>query len=115
MRSRRAFARAFGLAVIAVPRKRSPVGIAAGKLILAVQKEAAEVVGEPDAAVAQKVMGRARTLLQAAQIGSLSSFLDGRSVAEYLDPVWVEMHPSVKPSIVAFVAALSAHDDGKQA
>jgi hypothetical protein len=94
-----------------MPRKRRPVAIAAGKLILAIQKERAEVVGEPDAALAQKVMDRAHTLLQAAQIASVSSLLDGRSVAEYLDPVWVEMHPSVKPSIVAFVAAVSAHEN----
>jgi hypothetical protein len=93
-----------------MPRKRNPVGIAVGKLILAIQKEWGEVVGEPDADLAQKVMDRAHTLLQAAQIASVSSFLDGRSVAEYLDPVWVEMHPSVKPSIAAVVAALNAHE-----
>lgn len=94
-----------------MPRKRSPVGIAAGKLILAIQKERSEVVGEPDAAVAQKVLDRAHTLLQAAQISAASSLLDGRSVVEYLDPVWVEMHPAVKPSIAGFVAALRAHEN----
>ena len=93
-----------------MPRKRSPVGIAVGKLILAILKERGEVIVEPDAALTRKVMGRAHTLLQAAQAASVSSLLDGRSVAEYLDPVWVEMHPSVKPSIVAFVAAVSAHE-----
>jgi hypothetical protein len=94
-----------------MPRKRSPVGIAAGKLILAIQKERGEVVGEPDAALAQKVLQRAHTLLQASQSASVSSLLDGRSVVEYLDPAWVEMHPSVKPSIEAFVAALNAHEN----
>jgi hypothetical protein len=94
-----------------MPRKRNPAGIAAGKLILAIKKERGEVVGEPDAALAQQVMRRAHTLLEAAQIASVSGLLDGRSVAEYLDPVWVEMHPSVKPSIEAFVAALSAHEN----
>jgi hypothetical protein len=94
-----------------MPRKRSPVGIAAGKLILAIQKECEAVAAEPDAALGRKVMRRARTLLHAAQTGSVSSLLDGRSVAEYLDPAWVEMHPSVKPSIVALVAALSAHEN----
>ena len=92
-------------------RKRNPVGIAAGKLILAIQKECGEVIGEPDAALAQKVMHRAHTLLQASQSSSVANLLDGRSVVEYLDPVWVEMHPSVKPSIAAFVAALSAHEN----
>jgi hypothetical protein len=94
-----------------MPRKRSPVGIAAGKLILAIRKERGEVIGESDAALAQKVLDRAHTLLQAAQSASVSSFLDGRSVVEYLGPVWVEMHPSVKPSIAAFVTAVSAHEN----
>ena len=94
-----------------MPRKRSPVGIAVGKLILALQKECEKVVGEPDAALAaRKVMDRAHRLLEAAQTASVSSLLDGRSVAEYLDPVWVEMHPSVKPSIEALVAAVSEHE-----
>lgn len=94
-----------------MPRKRSPVSIAAGKVILAIQKELEDVVAESDAALAQKVMYRARTLLRAAQSASVSNLLDGRSVAEYLDPVWVEMHPSVKPSIVGLVAALSTHEN----
>jgi hypothetical protein len=93
-----------------MPRKRSPVGIAVGKLILAVQKECEEVAAEPDAALARKVMDRARTLLQAAQTASVSELLDGRSVEEYLDPVWVEMHPSIKPCIAALVAAVSEHE-----
>ena len=93
-----------------MPRKRSPVGIAVGKLILAIQKEGAEVIGETDAALAHKIMRRAHTLLQATRTASVSSLLDGRSVAEYLDPVWVEMHPAVKPSIAALVAALTAHE-----
>jgi hypothetical protein len=92
-----------------MPRKRNPVGIAAGKLILAIKQQRVESIAGADAAVAQKVLDRAHTLLHAAQIASVSSLLDGRSVVEYLDPVWVELHPSVKPSIVAFVAALNTH------
>jgi hypothetical protein len=94
-----------------VPRKRNPVGIAAGKLILAIQTACNEIAGEPDAARAQKVMHRARVLLQASESSSVSSLLDGRTVVEYLDPAWVEMHPSVKPPIEAFIAALSAHEN----
>jgi hypothetical protein len=50
-------------------------------------------------------------LLQAAHRASVSSLLDGRSVADYLDPVWVKMHPAVEPSIVALVAAMNAHEN----
>jgi hypothetical protein len=94
-----------------MPRKRNPVGIAAGKLILAIQKEWSEVIGEPDEPLAQRVMDRAHTLLQASRSSSVPSLLDGRSVVEYLDPEWVEMHPSVKPSIAALVAELSANEE----
>lgn len=94
-----------------MPRKRNPVGIAVGKLILAIQKERGEVIVQPDAALTRKVIDRAHTMLQAAQTASVSSLLDGRTIAEYLDPVWVEMHPSVKPSIAALVAALNAHEN----
>jgi hypothetical protein len=94
-----------------MPRKRNPVGIAAGKLILSIRKECDLALGEADAPLAQKVMDRAHTLLQASQSSSVSNLLDGRSVDEYLDVVWVEKHPSVKPSIVALVAALNAHEN----
>lgn len=90
-----------------MPRKRNPVGIAAGKLILAIQKETS---GEADTGLTRKVLDRAHTLLQASQSSSVSNLLDGRSVAEYLDPVWVERHPAIEPSIVALVAALSEHE-----
>lgn len=95
-----------------MPRKRNPVAIAAGKLILAVQKECDRMAGTPELARAQKVMSRARTLLQAAQISSAANLLDGRSVAEYLDQEWVAMHPLVVPDIAAFVAVLSASEHG---
>ena len=93
-----------------MPRKRNPVGIAAGKLILAIKKECDAVTGEPDAALAQKVMGRAHVLLQASESSSVLNLLDGRTVVEYLDAAWVESHLSVKPHVEAFVAAVTAHE-----
>jgi hypothetical protein len=93
-----------------MPRKRNPVGLAAGRLILAIQEQ---VTGEnPDTVSTRKVLHRARTLLQASQSASVLSLLDGRSVVEYLDPVWVEEHPAVQASITAFIAALNAGESG---
>jgi len=94
-----------------MPRKRNPVGIAAGKLILAIRKEWDEASGEPDKARTQRVMDRAHTLLQASRTSSVANFLDGRSVVEYLDPAWVDLHPAVKPRIAAFVAVLSENEN----
>ena len=90
-----------------MPRKRNPVGLAAGKLILAIQKECAEAAGSADAALAKKVVARAHTLLQASQSSSVSNLLDGQSVADYLDREWLAMHPAVQPSVDAFVAELA--------
>ena len=91
-----------------MPRHRNPVGIAAGKLILAIQNEIIATPDASDATLGQKVASRARTLLQASQSATVPSLLDGRSVVEYLDADWVMMHPSVKPCIEALIAALEA-------
>ena len=40
-----------------MPRKRNPVGIAAGKLILAIKQQRVESIAGADAAAAQKVLG----------------------------------------------------------
>ncbi|MDY6944383.1 MAG: hypothetical protein SXG53_01575 [Pseudomonadota bacterium] len=93
-----------------MPRKRNPVGIAAGKLIVALQKERDEASAEAEVALAQRVIDRAHTLLQASQSASVANLLDGRSVAEYLDAVWVQRHPSIEPGIAALVAALNEHE-----
>lgn len=90
-------------------RKRNPVGIAAGKLILAIEHECSGAIEEDDASVGRKVIYRARTLLQASQSSSVTSLLDGRTVVEYLDAAWVERHPSIRAEIVAFVAVLDAN------
>lgn len=93
-----------------MPRKRNPIGIAAGKLILAVQNELSAAAAGPEAINAQRVLHRARTLLQASESSSVPSLLDGRSVVEYLDSAWVATHPSVEPGVAALVAALSANE-----
>ena len=57
-------------------------------------------------------MHRAHELLQASVSGSIQELLAGRSAREFLDAVWVEMHPAVVPYTEAFDAALK---DGNNA
>jgi len=92
-----------------MPRKRNQAGIAAGKLILAIQQECADSAN-PDVLIDQKVMDRARTLLLAAQLAAVMKLLDGRTVAEYLDADWVDAHRSVGPHIDALVVAVLARE-----
>ncbi len=91
-------------------RKRNPLGIAAGKLILAIQRECNEAISDDDAVAGEKVLYRAHTLLQASQSSSVTSLLDGRTVDEYLDLTWVQTHPAVVPCILAFVEALNTNE-----
>ena len=93
-----------------MPRRRNPVGVAAGKLILAIQKERSEALAESDVHLSQQVLDRAHVLLQASQSSLVLNLLDGRSVEDYLDPVWIEAHSAVRPSVDAFVAALNEHE-----
>lgn len=83
--------------------------MAAGKLILAIQKERDEAYAA-DAGLTEQMLDRVHVLLQASQSSLVLNLLDGRSVVEYLDPAWVERHPATKPSIEAFVAALNKHE-----
>jgi hypothetical protein len=87
-------------------KRRTPLEAAAGKLISAIQKEWGELAGEPAAQDAEEVMNRAHELLQASASDSVQGLLAGRSVREFLDAVWVEMHPAVVPYTEAFDAAL---------
>lgn len=82
-----------------MPRQRNPVGIATGKLILAIQKEQSGLTDDEDVAITRKILDRAHTLLQASRTSSVLSLLDGRSLHEYLGATWVAAHPSVQPSI----------------
>jgi hypothetical protein len=85
-----------------MPRKINALAVAAGKLILAIQKE------EGEANDGRVVVSRAHTLQHAAHNNCVPALLNGRTVVEYLDAAWTEMHPAIKPSVEAFELQLSA-------
>jgi hypothetical protein len=80
-------------------RERSPVERAAGKLIVAVQREWTEDMGEPGADASEDAMHKCHTILDAARSGSLEQELCGRTIADYLGRAWVLRHPNVLPAI----------------
>jgi len=88
-----------------MPRKRNPLAVAAGKLVLAIRQECDEANGQPDSAL---VMHKAHTLQHAAHNDCVPALLHGQSLTEYLDAGWVKIHPRVQPSVEAFTVALSA-------
>jgi hypothetical protein len=91
-----------------MPRKRNPVGIAVGKLIVAIRKEQD---ASPESAGTQQVLNRAHTLLQASQTASVPSLLDGRSLREYLDADWLQVHPLVELSVAALEHELRVNEN----
>jgi hypothetical protein len=89
-----------------MPRCRTPVEVAAGKLVSAVQREWGEEAGEPTSTASEEVMHACHSLLQAAKNGSVATLLGGRSVAAFLGEGWVRKHPRVWPHLQVFGALL---------
>jgi len=88
-----------------MPRSRSPLEIAAGKLIAAIQKEWVAQAGEPEAPHSEQVMDLAHELLQVAcREGNLTAALLGQNLADYLGAAWVQDHPAVLPHIARLQA-----------
>lgn len=91
-------------ALTLMPRVRSNIEFAAGKLILAIQKEWTAEAGEPIAIESEEVMNRAHLLLQVAKTGNLQGVLEGRSLHEFLGRAWLKSHVRV----IAYVEALAS-------
>ena len=89
-----------------MPREKSKSESAAGRLILAIQKEWWLELGEPQAEQSELVMGRAHELLQARNAVSMLSVLGSKSVAEFLGESWLQSHKGVNPSIYELESAM---------
>lgn len=84
-----------------MPKKKTEVQRAAGKLISAIQKEWGDVLGEENAEFSENVMDAAHDLLQAGTREEVKELLGGMTIKQYLGDVWVQGHPRVKPAIQA--------------
>lgn len=82
-----------------MPRNRSPLEVAAGNLISAIQREWQAEAGEPASVVSEGVMNSSHALLQAAKAGSIARAIGSGSVSEFLGKQWVQSHPRVWPHI----------------
>ena len=82
-----------------MPRARSSLEIAAGKLISAIQREWSAEAGELSASASEEVMHSSHALLAAAKGGSLASVVGAGTVSDYLGKEWVNAHPRVWPHI----------------
>lgn len=90
-----------------MPKAKTDIQKAAGKLISAIQKEWGEALGEDHAEFSEDVMNAAHDLLQAGTKERMRDLLGSLSVKQYLGEVWVQGHPSVKPAITALEEKLN--------
>ena len=90
-----------------MPKVRSNIEKAAGKLISSIQKEWGHELGESQAETTEQVMDLAHDLLQASTKAEIQKVLDGKSLEEYLGTDWVQEHPAVAESILVLEKALS--------
>lgn len=82
-----------------MPRSRTPLEIAAGKLTSSIQRQWSNEAGEPSADISENVMHRSHLLLQAAKHGSIASVIGTGTVSDFLGKRWVHAHPNVWPHI----------------
>ena len=89
-----------------MPRNRTALEKAAGKLILRIQQEWMQELGEPAAADSEQVMNRAHDLLQAASTGRFGHRLQQQAIEKFLGREWLRKHPEIQPFINDLVAQL---------
>lgn len=87
-----------------MPRSRTPLEIAAGKLTSSIQRQWSDEAGEPIADISENVMHRSHLLLQAAKHGSIAPVIGTGTVSDFLGKRWVQAHPNVWPHIQALEA-----------
>ena len=91
-----------------MPRSRTTLEQAAGKLILRIQQEWMQELGEPAAEDSEQVMNRAHDLLVAASAGRLDQGLQQQSIEEFLGREWLRRHPEVQPFVNALAEQLQS-------
>ena len=77
----------------------TPLEIAAGKLISAIQKEWNAEIGDPSSVESERVLHSSHDLLQAARSGMLANVLHGSSIADFIGADWMRRHSTVVPFI----------------
>lgn len=93
-----------------MPKQKTEIEAVAGRLISSIQKEWTSELGEESAPESEEVMHTSHYLLQAAKANTLASLLDGRTIAQFLGPSWVDRHPRVMPAIKEFQLLIKRTD-----
>lgn len=91
-----------------MPRNRTALEQAAGKLILRIQQEWMQELGGPAAADSEQVMNRAHDLLVAASASRSDQGLLQQSIEEFLGREWLRRHPGVQPFVNALAEQLQS-------
>lgn len=84
-----------------MPKNKTELQRAVGKLISSIQKEWGNELGEPDAEFSEAVLNAAHDLLPAGTADDMKRILGSRTVRQHLGDLWVQKHPRVKPAIEA--------------
>ena len=91
-----------------MPKQKTALQKALGKLISAIQKEWGEQLGETSAAdLSEDVMDLAHTLLQAKTAEAIKKVIDPLTIQQYLGEVWVHRHPDIKKNINEVESAMN--------
>lgn len=90
-----------------MPKKRTDLELAIGKLIVSVQRSWNDEVGSSEADESLSVMYKCHDLLQAAKAEKISDLLKGHTVSSYVGALWLSAHPQVLLSVEAVTTAMT--------
>lgn len=96
-----------------MPRKRTHIEKAAGKLISIIQKEWGNELGEPYAELSENVMNTAHDFLQAGTANKIKEILGSLTISQYLGEDWVQTHPNVVPAIMSLEEEITRNNWGQ--
>jgi hypothetical protein len=88
-------------------KKRTEIRKAAGKLVLAIQKEWIREAGNLWQHKSEEVMNHAHDLLAASSAKEMKELLGQKSVKMFLGNFWVEEHPAVRSAIEGLESAIA--------
>lgn len=93
-----------------MPKQKTEIEAAVGRLISVIQKEWTSELGEESAHESEEVMHMSHDLLKAAKTCTITSLLNGRTIAQFLGPSWVGRYPRVIPAIREFQLLIKTAD-----
>lgn len=83
-----------------MPKNKTELQKAIGKLISLIQKEWGKDLGEDYSEVSEEIMNKGHDLLKATTKEDVKKLLGQLTVRQYMGEIWLQAHPGVKEQVI---------------